>query len=259
MNHLLDAGPVERRNPRQRLSYMLLEVIPVIREKLELEIIRDIAERPRYGVGLIAADHQAADLFLEIGAPVGIAHRCNIGCQAFDLFGDDIVMLDRLQRHAHPRHRSDLARPLAGAIHRFFASNRALVRLNRNDATIGDLETGDANAFDEPCAMHARTLGKRLRNVGGVRLAIGRKKSGADEIGHIHERPHRFDLGGRQEMHLHAEALRGGGEPLELDPAILVAGKPEAAGHLPAGGESGLLVEPFVEVDRIFEHLGDRG
>ena len=36
-------------------------------------------------------------------------------------------------------------------------------------------------------------------------------------------------------------------------------GEPQAAGHLPAGGEAGLGLEPLVEVDRILQHLGDRG
>ena len=46
---------------------------------------------------------------------------------------------------------------------------------------------------------------------------------------------------------------------LIFGPAVLVAGKPQAAGHLPAGFEPGLLVKRLIEIDRIFEHLGDRG
>ena len=45
----------------------------------------------------------------------------------------------------------------------------------------------------------------------------------------------------------------------ELGPAILVAGEPEAAGLAPAGGEPGLGFEPLVEIDRVAEHLRDRG
>ena len=33
----------------------------------------------------------------------------------------------------------------------------------------------------------------------------------------------------------------------------------QAAGHLPAGGEPGLGLQALVELDRIAQHLGDRG
>ena len=39
----------------------------------------------------------------------------------------------------------------------------------------------------------------------------------------------------------------------------LVGGEPQATGHLPAGRKPGFGLEPLVEIDRIFEHAGDRG
>ena len=69
----------------------------------------------------------------------------------------------------------------------------------------------------------------------------------------------RLDLVRRDEMHLHAEAFCRGGEPAEFGPAIPVGREPQAARHLPAGGETGLGVEPLVELDRVFQHARDRG
>ena len=66
-------------------------------------------------------------------------------------------------------------------------------------------------------AMHARTLGQRLGDVGGARLAVGRQEGGADEIVDIACSGHSvFDFGRRQQMHVHAEALRRGGEALDI-------------------------------------------
>jgi hypothetical protein len=72
--------------------------------------------------------------------------------------------------------------------------------------------------------------------------------------GHI-----RFTSSGADQVHLHPEAFRGGGKALELGPAVGGGGQPQAAGHLPAGVEAGLGGEALVEIDRIFQHLGDRG
>ena len=70
------------------VAHVLLEMIPVVLEELELERFRHIAGVPGDGVRLIAAEHEAPDLLLEVGAPVGIAHRRQPGGEAADLFGD---------------------------------------------------------------------------------------------------------------------------------------------------------------------------
>ena len=48
-----------------------------------------------------------------------------------DLFGDDVLVLDRLQRHVDAGHRADLPRPLPGAVHHLLAGDVALVGLHR--------------------------------------------------------------------------------------------------------------------------------
>ena len=54
--------------------HVLLEMLPIVIEELELEILGNVAGRPGDRVRLVAAEGEPADLFLEIGAPVGIAH-----------------------------------------------------------------------------------------------------------------------------------------------------------------------------------------
>jgi hypothetical protein len=81
----------------------------------------------------------------------------------------------------------------------------------------------------------------------------------ADKVVHLHQRPHLFHLGGGEQVHLHAEALGRRGQAPELGPAVGVGGKPEAAGHLPAGLQAGLGFQLLVEIDGVFQHLRDRG
>ena len=131
---------LECRHARQRLPHVLLEMIPVILEQLELEIAGHIALRPGNGVGLIAAEHQAAHLFLEIGAPVGIADGGHVGGQTFDLFGDDILVLHRLQRHGDAGHGADLPGPLPAAIDHRLAGDRALRGPHRRDPAVLHVE-----------------------------------------------------------------------------------------------------------------------
>jgi hypothetical protein len=259
VDHLLDAGRGERRDAGERRLHMLLEMIPVVLEELEFEIAGDVAGGPGNRVRLVAAEDEAADLLLEIGAPVRIADGRHAGHDAVDLLGDDILVLDRLERHADARHRRDLARPHAGTENDLLAADRAVARPNGGDAAFLDLEAGAGDALEELRAMRARTLGERLGDVGGARLAVGRHEGGADEIVDLHQRPHRLHLRRRQEIHFEAEGMGGRRLAPELDPAIIGAREPKAAGLAPTGGKAGLLLELLIEADRVAKHLRDRG
>ena len=238
-------------------------MVEIIVKEAELPIVGHIAaccgQIPRLGVWLIAAHHQPADLFLEIGAPVRVAQGGRIGCKAGDRIGDDVLMFDGLQRHRDARHRPDLPRPLARAIDHLFAGDRALGRVNSGDPRPLHRKARDADAFNDPRAMHPRALGKALRDVRGASLPVGRQPACADQIAHLHQGPHLLDLGRRDQVHLHPEAAGGGGKALVFRPAVLIGGKPQAAGHLPARLQPSFGIQPLVKIDRVFQHLGDRG
>jgi hypothetical protein len=233
-------------------------MVVIVIEQLEHEITGNIAGGPALRVWFVATERQAADFLLEIGAAVGVADGRRVAGQAVHLLGDDVLVLDRLERHIDTGHGADLARPLPGAIDHLFAGDITLVGLHRENAAVLHVETGDAHVFEDLRAMHARALGQRLGDVRWTGLAIGGQPAGADKVIDLHQREHRPGFLRRQQMHVHAEALRGGGEPPVFGPAVLIGGEPKAARHLPAGLKAGFLVEPLVEIDGVFEHLGDR-
>ena len=78
VDHALDAGALERRHPCQGLDHVLLEVLPIVLEQLKGEVGRRRIDQPRSRIGLIAAHDEPADLLLEIGAAIGVAHRGNV-------------------------------------------------------------------------------------------------------------------------------------------------------------------------------------
>ena len=257
VDHLLDARVFQRGHAGDSLFQMLAEMIEVIVKEAEFPIRGNVAGDPALGVRLIPAHHKAADLFLEIGAPIRIAQRGGVGGKAVDLFGDDVLVLDRMQRHRDPGHRAQLARPHAAAVHHLVASDVALGGFHMGDAATVHPEPGDGHPFDDLRAMHPRAFGERLGDVRGARLPVGRQPAGPDQVRGVHQGPHPFDLISADQFHIHPETAGGRGKAFVFGPTVLGGGKAQAARHLPAGIKAGLGGKPFVKIDRVFQHLGD--
>ena len=259
VDHLLDPGGLQRRYPDYGLFDVLGEVVPVVVEQLELKVVGKVVLGPGDGILLVAAEGEAANLLLEIDAAVRVADGGDVGGQARDRLGNGVLVLDRLQRHGDAGQGADLARPLAGAVHHLLAGDEALRGLDVGDAVACHAEAGDAHALHNGGAVHTRALGQGLGDVAGAGLAVGGQVAGADQILAVKKWPHDLDLGRREQVHLHTEAAGGGGQAPILDPAVPVAGQPQAAAHLPSGLQAGLPVQILVEIDRVLQHLGNRG
>ncbi len=234
-------------------------MIEVIVKKTELPIAGNVALRPGLWVWLIATHDEPTHFFLEIGAAVGIADGGSIGSEPRNTVSDDVLVLDRLERNIDAGHGAHLSCPHAGAVHHLLAGDCALARPYRGDPAILDVKTVHRNIFNQLRAIQARTFGERLGNVGWTCLAVRRQPACAHKVRDIHERPHLLHFRRGDEVHVHAEASGGRGEALELGPAVIVGGEPQAARHLPAGFEARLVFEALVEIDRILEHARDRG
>lgn len=179
VDHLPHARFTKRGHTLDGLRHVLFEMIEIIVEKLELELVGHVTARqaghPALRVRLIAAHHQTAHLFLEVDAPIGVAHGRRVGRKTFDFLSHDILVLHRMQRHRNAGHRADLARPLAAAVHHRLTADTPPVRLDCRYAVAIHFETGHAHALEETRTMHARALGERLGDVGGARLTVGRQ------------------------------------------------------------------------------------
>ena len=162
-----------------------------------MKALGDAVQGPGDGVGLVAAHDQAADILLKIGQAVRVAQGRQVRGDAVDGFGDEILVLDRLQGHRHTRKRADFAGPLAGAVDHHLAGNVARGGGDTDDPAVLHLDGADRAVFDNASATAPRALGQGLGDVGRVGLAVGWQKGGAGHVTHIHERPQVLSLSRR--------------------------------------------------------------
>ena len=155
-------------------------------------------------------------------------------------------MLYRNQRHVHAGKLADGARPLACAVHDNFRLNISLIGHDAADAAIFFCDSRDATTFNDLHAAHARTLRQRLRDVGGIRLPIGRQESCADYIADIHDRPKILRFIRREAVHFQAKTMRPGCLAFDLGHAFGIACQAQAAIALSAGCLARFLFELVV-------------
>ena len=168
-------------------------------------------------------------------------------------------MLDRHEWHVDPDRRRQLARPLTGTENDDLAVDSTKRCDDACYAAVDDVDALDRRLLDDRDARHSGALGECHRDVGGVRLTVGRQQSGADHVANLHHRPQFLRLASRQQMHLEPERGGGRGLPFDLLPAFGVACQAQPPIHLPTGGLPGLGLQSAVEIDRVAEQLRRAG
>ncbi len=255
----LDSGRLQRRDARDGRFHRRAELVPIGIEQGEMESLGDSVFRPGLRVQLEGAHDQAADFFLVVDQPVGIAHRRQIARHSRNRLGDQVLVPHRNQRHVDAGKPAHLARPLSGAVDRHLADNTSFGGFDGADPAVLQGNAGDRAILDDLGAGHARAARQGLGDIRGVRLAVAGRVGGADDVGGIHDRPELQGLVAADDVHLHAEAFRRGHQPLDLDQAFLRTGEPQAARHLPARGLAGLGLEALVKFDAVRQQPGDVG
>ena len=259
VDQLLDAGRLQRRHAAQRLFHHRLEMVPVLVEQREVEAVGNAVIGPGDRVRLVAAHHQPADFLLVVGQAVGVAQGRQVARHAVDRLGDQVLVLDRNQRHRHAGHPADFIGPLPGAIDDDLAFDAAPAGDDRTYPAVLHLDAGDVGILEDLHALAARAPGQRLGDIGGIGLAVGRQESGADDVRGVHDGPQFQRLRRRQQFHFQPETARHGGLAPDLGPAIRRAREPQPAIHLPAGRLPGFRLQPAIDLDRMPKQLRDIG
>ncbi len=237
-----------------RVLHQRLELLPVLVQQLELERVRDGLHPPGFGHRLETAHQQATDLFLVVDEAVGVAHHRQHRVHALDAVGDDVEMLGRVQRHVHAGQRTELPRPLAGAVDQRLAAHLALRGAHTGDPAAFDDHAGDLDILHQLGAAVACALGQRHRQVGRVRLAVARDPDRAVQVVGAHHRIQVAGFLGRDQLHLDAEAARQRGLLVQHHPALGRGRHVDAAALLPAGGETRLGFERGIQLDAVLAH-----
>ncbi len=172
VDQLVDPDVAEPRHTSDRELHDRREMVPVGVEQLEREVVGH-ACHPRLRVRLVATHHEPADLLLVIGQTVGIAQRRQVA-RDIHRFGDDVLVLDRHERHGDADRGRQLPRPLPGAQHHDLAVDPPAGGDHARDASVDDVDPLDRGVLDDRRPGQTGTLGERHRDVARIRLAIGR-------------------------------------------------------------------------------------
>jgi len=213
---LAHLGRLHRRHPLDRVLEQRLEPRPVLGQELGLEAVGHAVERPRSGVALVAAHDQAADLGAEVDQPVGVAQRGQRLQRRVERLGDQELVPVGDDRHLGADHPPDLRRVHAAGVHDDVGANRALVGDHLVHAAVAKVDAGDAGALLDVGPEPAGAVGERKGELAGIEVPVERDEGGRDDAVGGHRREHRLGLGGRDELHLEAKALRPAGLALNL-------------------------------------------
>ncbi len=254
----LDLRGLEARRAVDRVLHQHLELVPVLRQQLELEAVRDGRHVPRLGDGFEATHHESADFLLVVDEAVRIADHGQVGCHAGDRFRDDVEVLGGVERHVDAGAPPELARPLSAAVDERRAGDlAALVAARPGDAghaAVVQRHAVDLHALEDAGAARPRTLRERLRQVRRIGLAVARNPHGAREVVGAQDRRDALRLGRRHVVERDAEALRARHLALDQRQPFRRLRDVEAAALLPAGREPGLGLQRRVELDAVLAH-----
>jgi len=256
---LAQAHALERRHPVHGAFQNRHEVIHVAGQLVEAEVLGDAVHAPGPGVALEGAQEDLAGVLLVVGAAVRVAQHRQVGRQAVDRVGQDVIVLAGVKRHPDASHEPHLAGPHAGAVDHVVGGDLALVGRDAGDPRSArpgrDPDGGHLGVLEDPGAAGARALGQGHGGVDRVGLAVVGQEDGADHVLDVQQRIEVARLGGRDHLHLEAGHARHGGTALQLLETLGGGGDAQAAVLLEAGGLAGLRLEAAVEPGRVDRQL----
>ena len=228
-------------------------MLPVLVEELELERVRDLRRRdPGLRNRLEPADHEASDLLLDVDVAVGVTQDRQVRVHALELVGDDVEVLGRVQRHRHADLVAEGLGPLAGTVDDDLGLDVAGVRPYAGHAPsargLGRVDAEDTHPLVDADAVAARALGQREGEVRRVGPPVLGQPDGTEQVVDGDDRPALLGLLGREHLAVEVEGRRGGGRPPQLHHPVLGARHDQPAALAVAGGQSGLGLEPGVQL-----------
>ena len=199
-------------------------MLPVLVEELELERVRDLRRRdPRLRDGLEPADHEAADLLLDVDVAVGVTEDRQVRVHALELVGDDVEVLGRVQRHRDADLVAEGLGPLAGAVDDDLGLDVTGVRPYAGHAPsacgLGRVDAEDPHPLVDADAVAARTLGEREGEVRRVGPPVLGQPDGTEQVVDGDDRPALLGLLGGEHLAVEVEGRSGGGRSPQLRPS----------------------------------------
>ncbi|CAB4730618.1 unannotated protein [freshwater metagenome] len=236
-------------------------MVPVLVEQLELERVGQIRRRaPGLGVRLEATHHESADLLLEVGPAVRVAHDRQVGVGALDRLGDDVEVLGRVQRHRHADLVGERLGPLPGTVDDHLGLDVAEVGADPGDPSPCRgrrlREAGDPHLLDDPGPTLAGAAGERLRDIAGVDLPVARQPDRAEQVLDLHHRPQLLGALGGDQLALQVVRRGVGRRAAQLHHPVFGAGDDHPADVAVAGRKTGLGLQLGVQLGGVLHQPG---
>ena len=256
------AGVGEDRHARRRgLEHGHQLLLDVSRELVEAEVGRDAPLPPGPSLLLERADQEPARVLLDVDALVVVPEHGQVRIDPLELLGHGVVVLAGVQRHVQTGAPRELPRPHAAGVDDEVGGDLvarapgALALVDRDDApdpTVPDGHVLDPHPLETGRAARPGALDEGGRDLGRIRLAVGRHERAADEPGDVDRGEQRRDLLGRDEVHARdaERVVHGLGAP-ELLPTVGRVRDREAADLAKARALSGLGLELVEQPARV--------
>ena len=217
-----DAGALQDRNALHRQLQHLHDILLDERKAVEFERFGNAVRRPCLGMEMRKAEQQLSGILFPVGAvAIGPQHR-QVRRQACNRFGDEIIVLAGMQRHADAVAPAQLARPHAAAIDHDIGLDYALAGAHTTHLSAFGQNLFDKSVFEQARTVHARALCQRLGKVAGVGGAVARHEDAAKHALGIHQGPALGNLRRLEERCLDSEQAGEVGLAPELGHTLVI-------------------------------------
>ena len=267
VDHLGQSGLAQHRHAANGVVEIVLQPLQIVGEELEGEIVRHrivVADPMRAAIALVGAEVHAVLFLPQVVGGVDVAQQRQLPAMLFrpcrklgDLLEQYVLMAHHHHRHVAAEHRADLASAIAGGVDHIFAADFALRRRHDPFAALA-ADGGDRAEPHDRRAEVAGALGKRLRQLRRIDIAVVRIVERTFEVVCLDERVARPDLVGADHVDVHALIAAHSLDALELAHALLRVGKAERAGDVVIHGIVDGFRQPAIELGRVALHVHQR-
>jgi hypothetical protein len=264
VDHVLDAGPAERRDPLEAQFEPVGDAVEVGRQQLVAEVHGRAGHLPGRRARLVGPQQHALAFLPE----VHVALVVDAGGQTHvrpplddlrDRLGDQVVVLHGLHGQLQAGHVPDLAGPEAAGVDHHLGVDRAGLGHHVPGAVrpLVGLEDGRVGVIGG--AVVARRLGVGVGDAGGIDVAVERVPEGGDIAAGVDQRMAPLNLLERDELLVEAHVTGLGALALQIVVPVLGRGEVEAAGRMHADRLARGLLDLLVEIDGVALEARDVG
>ena len=236
-----------------------LEVLVVLRQRVEFEVLGNAVHSPGLRLGLESPKHHLSGIGLVVGAFVRHTEDGQMP-DAVNGLGNEVEVFAGMKRQRDSRARRKLPRPHSAAIDDQFRARVARFAVDLPiDSRHLPIAFGDRRhscALGDLHAPHPRAPSQRHRDVGRIALAVTRKMNGGHHILDVDVGIQRLDLFGADLVHLDAKGACQRRLAPNFLPPVLRQCNGERSHHPKSRRNACLGLEPLVETGRI---LGEPG